>query len=135
MFKTRLISGIVLVLIALLTVPEDGYCRTLLALSLVGVLSCRAVGLWKKENAALSVYRTCGSCVLLSSVRIQSRCIYYDGPDSCAGRDYGCLCVFLSQIPCRAKIMAAFLASLRGSHAFLRVSDPECSGWCFPLYG
>ena len=57
MFKTRLISGIVLVLIALLTIITGGWVLwgTLLALSLIGVFELyRAVGLWKKENRSLT---------------------------------------------------------------------------------
>ncbi|MDO5423511.1 MAG: phosphatidate cytidylyltransferase [Eubacteriales bacterium] len=58
MFVTRLVSGIVLVAVALVTIISGGWVLwgTLLALSLIGVFELyRAVGLWKKENLSLTV--------------------------------------------------------------------------------
>ncbi|MDY3917677.1 MAG: phosphatidate cytidylyltransferase [Candidatus Limivivens sp.] len=58
MFVTRLVSGIVLVALALFTIISGGWILwgTLLLLSLVGVFELyRAVGIWKKEDLALTL--------------------------------------------------------------------------------
>lgn len=71
MFKTRLISGIVLVLIALLTISQGGYVLffTLLAVSVIGMNEFyRAVGVHKEHYTPLEIIAYLGAAVYYCSL-------------------------------------------------------------------
>lgn len=57
MFKTRLLSGIILVLIAVLSIAAGGpvLFAVLLGISLIGVLNC--IGLWGYTRRALDLWK------------------------------------------------------------------------------
>ena len=71
MFKTRLLSGIILVLVALLTIGQGGYVLffTLLAVSVIGMNEFyRAAGVHKEHYTALELISYFGAAVYYGSL-------------------------------------------------------------------
>ena len=103
MFKTRLISGILLVIAALLTIISGNYVLfvTLLCVSLLGMQELyKAMGVHKEQTEFLEP----------------------------AGY-HVCICFFVSEVQCRSGHGNIFRSSLCSGNAFFYSSDKKSSGW------
>lgn len=123
MFKTRLLSGIILVLIAVLSIAAGGpvLFAVLLGISLIGVFELyRAMGVHQKGFGPLEIAGYSGT-VLYDSFMDKIREFFYHGDTVYSGADYVCLCVLLSQIQGRTDYGSSFRHGLCGSYAVLHL--------------
>ena len=102
MFKTRLISGILLVIAALLTIISGGYVLffTLLCISLIGMQELyKAMGVHERSYRIVGNRRISGCSPLLCqsaswALKAMVLMAVLVSPDS----DHVCLCVYISEI-------------------------------------
>ena len=151
MFKTRLLSGILLVIIALATIipGNDILFALLLIVSLIGMSELyKIMGVHNKllgipgSDCVLffdsSAYQRCGRKYRFSVFRQTGAGVFshsfLDFPD-------GRVCIFLSKVCGRPGNDCIFWSILCCSHAFLCISDADDSGGrsiscvaCIPLF-
>ena len=123
MFKTRLISGIILVIIALATIIPGGPVLyvTLLAISLIGMQELyRAMKVREKNFNFLELAGLC-RCSLLLPFFIKRWRTPADGIDVCTCALNGCVCIHVSNLSCRPDYVGNVWNSLCGSYAFLHL--------------
>ena len=112
MFKTRLLSGIVLVLLALLFIIHGGY----LLLTVLGIISL--IGLFE-------LYRVFGiEKSAPGIVGYVAAIVYYLNLDVCDGtadRVHVCICIWLSEVSCKPDHCSFFRSILCGSNAVLHL--------------
>ena len=129
MFVTRLVSGIVLVAIALLTICSGGLVlsATLLAVSLIGAVS----GDKGAEAGGLSS-GFCGisrRVFLLYTLKSGLYVLQYDGSDLHTGGLYVCIRILLSELSCGSGDGSIFRCCVRGCNALLHLSHKRDEGW------
>ena len=122
MFKTRLLSGIVLVILALVFIITGND----LLLAVTGIISL--IGLYELYRV-FKIEKSCANdCILL-----QSEISVYSGYDVICHRTFGsadvCVCIFLSEISYRADVSSIFWCILCIGDAFLCISDQNATGW------
>ena len=130
MFKTRLLSGILLVVIALITVITGGNVlfATLFLISMIGVYELYRV--FEIENKAVGKFSR-----ILWSVVCQTAASRYNGLvhaviyGICDLSD-GSVGIFLSKISDRADVGSVFRSILCGSDVVLYLSDKNSAGRC-----
>ena len=109
MFKTRLLSGIVLVIVAVAAIAAGGplLFAVLLCISLIGMEELyRAMDVHQKEYGLLE---TAGSRD------------FYDDSSVYPGADHGSLCIYLSKVQGRAGDGSHVRCALCGSDALLHL--------------
>ena len=117
MFKTRLLSGIVLVLLALLFIIHGGY----LLLTVLGIISLIGLfELYRVFGIEKSAPGIVGYCIL-SECSIGFYPGYYDVCDGIADRVYVRVCFWLSEISCEPDHCYIFRRVLCGSYAVLHL--------------
>ena len=116
MFKTRLISGILLVIAALLTIISGNYVLfvTLLCVSLLGMQELyKAMGVHKEQTEFLELAGYLGAILYYVSLLL-------------GFERYG---FFVSEVQCRSGHGNIFRSSLCSGNAFFYSSDKKSSGW------
>ena len=135
MFKTRLLSGILLVVIALITVITGGNVlfATLFLISMIGVYELYRV--FEIENKAVGICGFLFVSRILWSVVCQTAASRYNGLvhaviyGICDLSD-GSVGIFLSKISDRADVGSVFRSILCGSDVVLYLSDKNSAGRC-----
>lgn len=132
MFKTRLISGILLVIAALLTIISGNYVLfvTLLCVSLLGMQELyKAMGVHKEQTEFLELAGYLGAILYYVSLLL-------------GFERYGTMAIlialilimfvyvfFVSKVQCRSGHGNIFRSSLCSGNAFFYSSDKKSSGW------
>ena len=137
MFKTRLLSGILLVVIALITVITGGNVlfATLFLISMIGVYELYRV--FEIENKACWDLRIFVCSRILWSVVCQTAASRYNGLvhvviyGICDLSD-GSVGIFLSKISDRAGVGSIFRSILCGGNVILYLPDKNSAGWSIP---
>ena len=98
MFKTRLLSGIVLVIILIETVGTGGglLFGFLALISLIGLSELYKVV--DVQNKILGTYRLSGSCCILWNFIYRTDAVYDTSYDCISGSTDGGVCVFIPDI-------------------------------------
>ena len=121
MFKTRLLSGILLVLIALVTIISGGdiLFATVLLISLIGMSELYKV--LKVHNTLLGVVGYAACIVYYGMIRMgRADMVTYDCIFSC---HYGGVCIFISEVSIRTDYDYVFRTVLCGSDVILCLPD------------
>ncbi len=125
MFKTRLLSGIVLVIVLIVTV---GYGGNLL-FAFLGIISL--IGLTELYKVVEVQTKALGSCRIFGGSRLLWDAAYReygicdDALHPVPDPGDGGLCIYLSRVPGRAGHDCVLWIFLCGGHAFLRVPDQD----------
>ena len=127
MFKTRLISSIVLVVLALVVILTGGYllAAVLLFLSLTAYRELmKACGLTEKGKPS----RNCGLLSRNGLYKAGGR-----NASSCSDHDtdslYVSVCAYFSEVPRRSDHELLFQRGLCAGHAVLHISGKDASLW------
>lgn len=129
MFKTRLLSGIVLVILALVFIitGNDLLLAVTGIISLIGLYELYRV--FKIEKSCAGVVGGLATIVYYCNLKFQ----FYSGYAVICHRTFGsadvCICIFLSEISYRADVSSIFWCILCIGDAFLCISDQNATGW------
>lgn len=132
MFKTRLISGILLVIAALLTIISGNYVLfvTLLCVSLLGMQELyKAMGVHKEQTEFLELAGYLGAILYYVSLLLGFERYGTMADSDRSDPDHVCICFFVSEVQCRSGHGNIFRSSLCSGNAFFYSSDKKSSGW------
>ena len=132
MFKTRLISGIILVIIALATIISGSWILffTLLVVSLIGMRELYKVMKVSDEHiTVLELVGYLGAVLYYIAMKFD---LWNNGDHHQYDPDSVCLCIRLSEIPCGTSDGSIFRSDICCGDAFLYLSYQKPPGRKIP---
>ncbi len=127
MFKTRLISGILLVAVALLTIMSGSYILffTLLGISLIGMQELyKAMQVHKEKFTLLEITGYVGAVIYYIAMAADYEKYGMMGLISGIDPSAFCICIYISKISCRRSNGSLFRDRLCCGYAFFYLPYP-----------
>ena len=128
MFKTRLISGIILVIVLIATVGTGGNVLfgLLAVVSLIGLTELYKV---VEVQNKLRICRISGSSGLLCTALYGESSVYDTSYDCVFSISYGGICIYISKLQIRTGDDCIFWSVLCSSNVVLHLSDTHAGRW------